>query len=566
MNKNIFFLSLFIIILSCKKENEKKGNDIKAASVITEKLFNEVATSNSGVAFKNTVVETFDFNFLNYPYIYIGGGVAIGDINNDGLQDVYFSANQGSNKLYLNKGGFKFEDITIKAGVTDDKGWSTGISMIDINNDGWLDIYVCKSASLKSHELRENKLFINQKNNTFKESAKAYGLNHPGFSTQSYFLDYDKDGDLDMYLVNHRYDFKNNSKISSEIQRDIQELTSDQLFRNDGSSFTKTSKEAKILNKAWGLSASIGDFNNDDWPDIYVANDYLEPDMLYINNKDGTFKNEVLQRMKHISFNSMGSDFADINNDSKPDLIVLDMLAEDHSRGKENMATMSTSNFNSMVNIGYHRQYMSNVLQLNKGHGNYRDIGQLAGITQTDWSWAPLIADFDNDGHKDIFITNGIEKDLANQDFRRRAAEINKKGQSMTLESVLKLLPGDKLSNYSFKNNGDLTFSKSSKEWGLDKRINSNGTAYADFDNDGDLDLVINNENAIASVYENTSSNNFSSIKLIGNSKNKMALGSKVTLKTKQGEQYQELYANRGYLSSVTNELMKLKLRGRMVK
>lgn len=550
MKRSIFFLLLIATTYSCEKEAE-----IKEDSPITKTLFNEISPVKSRIAFNNQVIESYDFNFLTYPYIYIGGGVAVGDINNDGLQDIYFSANQGSNRLYLNKGNFEFEDITISSGVGDETAWSTGVSMIDINNDGWLDIYVCKSASLKSHALRQNKLFINQKNNTFKESANQYGLDHPGFSTQAYFLDYDKDGDLDMYLVNHRYDFKNNTKISSAIQRDIQEITSDQLFRNDGNRFAKVSQEAGILNKAWGLSASIGDFNNDDWPDIYVANDYLEPDILYINNKDGTFKNEVLERMNHISFNSMGSDYADINNDLKPDLLVLDMLAEDHSRGKENMATMSTSNFNSMVKIGYHRQYMSNVLQLNNGKGAYKDIGQLAGITKTDWSWAPLIADLDNDGLKDVFITNGIEKDITNQDFRRRAAQINQQGVAMTLDSVLNMIPGAKLENYSFKNNGDLTFTKSSEAWGLDKAVNSNGTAYADLDNDGDLDLIVNNENAVASLYENTASNNYVSLKLVGDSKNVLAIGAKVTIQTDKGQQYQELYLNRGYISSVSNIL-----------
>lgn len=550
MKKSIFIFTLLLFIFSCKEEPVDLTEKDSSST-----LFAEVPSATSNVAFNNRVIETYEFNFLSYPYIYIGGGVAIGDINNDGLQDMYFSANQGQNKLYLNKGNFEFQDITVAAGVPDEQGWSTGVSMIDINNDGWLDMYVCKSASLKSHDLRRNKLFINQKNNTFIESAKAYGLDHPGFSTQAYFLDHDKDGDLDMYLVNHRYDFKNNSKISSEIQRNIEEITSDQLFRNDGNTFTKISQEAGILNKAWGLSASIGDFNNDDWPDIYVANDYLEPDILYINNKDGTFKNEVLERMNHISFNSMGSDFADINNDMKPDLMVLDMLAEDHSRGKENMATMSTQNFNSMVQVGYHRQYMSNVLQLNKGDGNYSDIGQLAGITKTDWSWAPLIADFDNDGLKDVFITNGIEKDLGNQDFRREAAQLNRQGVAMSLDSVLNMIPGAKLANYSFKNNGDLTFSKSSTEWGLEKRVNSNGAAYADLDNDGDLDLVINNENDIASVYKNTTTNNHVRIQLIGDDKNTFGIGARVKVSSNSGNQYQELFVNRGYLSSVSNIL-----------
>ena len=548
--KNLTYILLLLILFqSCA--NDKTSNASVQADE-TKKLFSLIPSNQSNINFANNLKETYEFNFLGYPYIYIGGGVAVGDINNDGLQDIYFTSNQNTNKLYLNKGNFKFDDITISANVSDIDGWSTGTSMIDINNDGYLDIYVCKSASLKDHEARRNKLYINQKNNSFKESAKEYGLDHPGFSTQSYFFDYDKDGDLDMYLVNHRADFKNNTKIDTYIQNAIQEETSDQLFRNDGNVFTKVSSDAGILNKTWGLSGAIGDFNNDDWPDIYVSNDYLEPDMMYINQKDGTFKNEVLSRIKHISFNSMGSDFADINNDLFPDLLTLDMLAEDHSRGKENMATMSTANFNKIVEVGYHHQYMANMLHLNNGQGNFSDIGQLSGISKTDWSWAPLIADFDNDGLKDIFITNGIEKDVANQDFRRNVQSLNQQKKSMKLEDVLKMLPADKLPNYIYKNNGDLTFTNKIEDWGLDQKVNSNGAAYADLDNDGDLDLVVNNENDVASVYQNNSTNNYLNIKLIGNKNNPLGIGSKVKITTANNEQLQELYLNRGFQSSVS--------------
>jgi hypothetical protein len=547
INKYILLL-LAIITFSCnnKQDTEIINND-------TNQLFSVVNSSDSNITFNNKVIENYEFNFLNYPYIYIGAGVAVGDINNDGLQDIYFTSNQGSNKLYLNQGDFKFKDITVSAKVTDSLGWSSGVSMIDINNDGWLDIYVCKSAALENKELRRNKLFINQKNNTFKEASKSYGLDHIGFSTQAYFFDYDNDYDLDMYLVNHRFDFRNNGKISSVIQRDIQEETSDQLFKNNGdNTFTKVTQEAGISNKSWGLSAAIGDYNNDGWQDVYVANDYLEPDMLYINNKNGTFKNEILERFNHISFNSMGSDYADINNDMLPDLLVLDMLAEDHSRGKENMATMSTSNFNAMVSIGYHHQYMSNMLQFNNGDGTYSEIGQLSGITKTDWSWAPLIADFDNDGYKDVFITNGIEKDLGNQDFRNEMAVLNKQGVSMSLDSVLSIMPSAKLANYVFKNNGDLTFTNKVKDWGLGEKINSNGATYADLDNDGDLDLITNNENDIASLYKNNSTNKYVNIKLKGRENNINAIGAKVKVITKNTSQYQEIQSARGFLSSVS--------------
>ncbi len=545
----IFVLS-GLLLLNCNTQTDQNDSPVE-----TRKLFRLVSAETSQIKFVNSLTENLEFNFISYPYIYIGGGVAVGDINNDGYQDIYFTSNQGANGLYLNNGDLSFTNITSQAGVADDSGWSTGTSMVDINSDGLLDIYVCKSASLRNDVLRRNKFFINQGDNRFIDQAGLLGLDHPGFSTQSYFFDYDNDGDLDMYLVNHRPDFKNNSKIDSQIQRAIYEESSDQLFRNDGASFTKVSQQAGILNKAWGLSAAIGDFNEDGWPDIYVANDYLEPDMLYINNKDGSFSNEVLSRMKHISFNSMGSDYADINNDLLPDLLVLDMLAEDHSRSKENMASMSTENFNAMVNVGYHHQYMANILQLNNGDGTYSDIGQLAGITQTDWSWAPLIADFNNDGFKDIFITNGIEKDLGNQDFRRNIRTLNSQGQALTLEQLLNMAPSEKLPNYIFENNGDLSFSNRISEWGLEHKINSNGAAYADLDNDGDLDLIINNENAMASIYENHTTNDFLQVKLNGPDGNRFGIGAKVILNSDKGSQLQEQFPNRGFQSSVTDIL-----------
>ena len=543
------YLYFSLLFIACNQQSE----EIVLTTNIP--LFSTVDNHKTNIHFTNKIEETLYFNFINYSYIYNGAGVAVGDINNDGLQDLYFTSNQGSNKLYINKGDFKFEDITKNANVSDNDGWSTGVSMIDINNDGYLDIYVCKSGSLKSHELRKNKLFINQKNNTFIESASAYGIDHFGFSVQSYFFDFDLDNDLDMYLVNHRQDFQNNTVINLAIQKDIQPYNSDQLFRNDGGKFVNVTKEAGVANKAWGLSASIGDFNNDNLPDIYVANDFLEPDFLYINKGNGTFEDEISYHFKHISYNSMGSDFADINNDLKPDLLVLDMMAEDHIRGKENMATMSTENFWTLVNAGYHHQYMSNMLQLNNGDGTFSEIGQLAGIAKTDWSWAPLIADFDNDGFKDLFVTNGIEHDLSNQDFRNQMKTNIRNRKKVSLDEAINMMPSNKLSNYIFQNNQDLTFSNTTKKWGLDAKVNSNGAVYADLDNDGDLDLVVNNQADEAQIYQNNAVNNFVTFSFNGPNNNKNGIGASVKVYAGDLQQSKELFISRGYQSSVTNKL-----------
>lgn len=546
----LLFTTLLFSIFSCNdsKVKKKKASDSKT-------LFTLIQDTHSGINFTNSVKQDINFNYLEYVYAFNGGGVAIGDINNDGLEDIYFTSNQNSNKLYLNEGDFKFTDITKSAGVEDADGWTTGVTMVDINNDGWLDIYVCKSASLTNEELRRNKLFINQKDGTFKDEAKIWRLDENGFSVQSYFFDYDKDGDLDMYLVNHRPDFEESNKIEIKSERMHYKQLSDHLFRNDGNKFKDVTLKAKVLNKDWGLSASIGDFNNDGWLDIYVANDFISPDYLYINNKDGTFSNEINTRLQHISVNSMGSDYADINNDFLPDLAVLDMLAEDHRRGKENMASMNTQGFWEMVESGYHYSYMANMLQLNNGNGTFSDIGQLAGISKTDWSWAPLIADFDNDGYKDIFVSNGIERELGNQDYKKEAIRQQKAKGAMTVNEMMSIMPSEKISNYIFKNNGDFTFKNLTESWGLDKKINTNGVAYADLDNDGDLDLVMNNMEDKATIYRNNSTNNYINLKLIGDSTNVNAIGARVKIYSQDKTQYQELYPSRGYQSSMGYQL-----------
>lgn len=547
MRKISIVLMLLCGILACTKvENEPVDHKVG------KKKFEKVSSDHSNVGFVNEVEENVNFNFLNYPYIYNGGGVAVGDINNDGLRDLYFTANQTSNKLYLNQGDFEFKDITESAEVGDTtEGWTTGVSMVDINGDGYLDIYVCKSGLFNAKELRENKLFVNNQDNTFTEQSRKYGLADPGFSTQAYFFDFDKDGDLDMYLVNHRPDFQNNAIINLKFQKRIFYDGSDHLYRNDGGSFVDISEEAGILNKTWGLSASIGDFNNDGWPDIYVANDFLEPDFMYINNQDNTFTDRLQEKVNHISSNSMGSDFADINNDLFPDLLVLDMSPEDHIRSKSNMPSMSTENFNTIVKAGYYYQYMINTLQLNNGNNSYSEIAQMAGLAKTDWSWAPLIADFDNDGLKDVFVTNGILHELNNQDFRTRLKDRIARKEKSNLPDLLEMMPSEKLQNYMFKNKGDLTFKNKAGDWGIDDLTYSNGAAYADLDNDGDLDIVVNNLGDKAGIYKNQSDGNYIQFSLKGGKQNEFAIGSRVVVKSNEQDQIQEIYPNRGYQSSV---------------
>jgi len=550
----IYFLIISIIFLSCDSNTKFKVlKDEITKSQVDSKQFSLIPLSTSSIDFQNIVTETQDLNFLNYSNIYNGGGVVTADFNNDDLVDVFFVANQRSNKLYINRGQFEFEDVTDDSGLEDLGGWSTGASAIDVNNDGWLDLYVCKSGSLTNNTPRKNKLYINQKNNTFKESAQQWKVNDDGFSTQSYFFDFDKDGDLDMYLVNHRVDFENTSRLNMEIEKSFSKQTSDKLYRNDGNFFTDITRKSGIVNNAWGLSASIGDFNNDGWPDVYVCNDFLTPDMLYINNKDGSFSNEILDRMNHISFSSMGSDYADINNDLLPDLLVLEMAAEDHVRSKQNMATMNTKSFNNLVKMNYHRQYMVNTLQLNNGNGQFSEIAQMSGISKTDWSWSPLIADFDNDGLKDVFITNGILKEMGNQDFRTKLKAKYSGNNKPDFQEIVDMMPSNKIGNYSFKNKGDFTFDNTSIAWGFEAETQSNGVAYADFDNDGDLDLVINNINGEAQIYQNNDINNFIQFRLKGDLKNTAALGTKISITVNGKKQYQELYTSRGFLSSVQN-------------
>tara|TARA_R110000796_G_scaffold138185_1_gene254256 strand:+ start:9319 stop:12645 length:3327 start_codon:yes stop_codon:yes gene_type:complete len=547
-------LSMIFALQSCKYGIENKTEVIE----IDEKtLFSSIPAMETGIQFINHIPESAAMNSMVYEYYYNGGGVAIGDIDNDGLPDIYFTANLEENKLYRNKGSFEFEDISKKAKVEGTFGWTTGVTMADVNADGWLDIYVCKSGKGKE-ENRENLLFINNKNGSFTEEAKKYGLNFSGYSTQASFFDFDKDGDLDMFLLNHNVTpITTNNPENFKLEKNY--LSGDRLFRNDQGKFIDISSKAGILGNSlgFGLGVSIGDLNQDGWPDIYVANDYIEQDYLYYNNGNGTFSEGLKRSMGHTSHYSMGTDIADFNNDGLLDIISLDMVAEDNYGIKTSMSGMNPKAFQHAVNNGFHYQYMYNALQMNNGNGTFGDLAQLAGISNTDWSWGPLFADFDNDGLKDLFISNGLKRDFRNNDFRKykikRLEEAKKNGENMAqvIEELVNKTPQRKTHNYFFKNNGDLTFEKAMTHWGVDIPTFSNGAAYADLDLDGDLDLVISNIDEEATVLRNNSIANYLQFQFEGNDQNPFGVGTKILLETDEGLQIAENYPTRGYQSAV---------------
>jgi hypothetical protein len=558
--KGFYFLSIILSFqfISCDSKIENNNT-----------LFELLSSETTKIDFENNITSTNEFNIYTYRNFYNGGGVGLGDVNNDGLLDIYLTANQLSNRLYINKGNFVFEDETEAAKLSGNRAWSTGVSMVDINSDGWLDIYVCNSGDINGDN-RQNEFFINNGDGTFSEKAEQMGLADSGLSTHAAFFDYDKDGDLDVYLLNNSFTAVStfNFQIKSREKRD--DKGGDKLFRNDSGKFTDVSIEAGIYGSeiGFGLGVSVADLDKDGWLDLYISNDFFERDYIYMNNGDGTFSEDLENQMRSTSLSSMGSDVADITADGLPEIFVTDMLAKNDDRYKTTMTFENWDKYQYNLKNGYYRQNTRNTLHLNNGisFGNkltFSEVGRLAGVEATDWSWSALITDFDNDGHKDLFVANGLAQDIHDQDYLNFISdeEIKKmivKKNGVDYKKLVELVPVERISNYVYAGDSNLGFKEVANFWGLDTPSHSSGSAYGDLDNDGDLDLIINNINMPPFIYKNKSTellkeNNYLKVKLIGEKNNINAIGAKVTIKSDEQIFYLEQSPIRGFQSTVDN-------------
>jgi len=539
------FLALFILMLS--------------NVFVFSQGFTALSEKKTNISFKNKIIETDSINGITYPFLYQFGGVAVGDINNDGLEDLFFTGRQVSDELYLNKGNLNFKNVSSKYIRNKKKGYyHTGAVMVDVNNDGWLDIYVSVAGPSSDGESRANLLYINKKGRGFDELAKEYGLADTSNTTQTVFFDADLDGDLDCFMLNHVQVFNNMQVNFQVVKNSAKNSGMDKFYLNEGGVFIDKTKEYGVGFEGEGLGVVVSDINNDGFPDIYVTNDGMTPDRILTNKNGKYFVNTIDENINHGSLFSMGVDIGDVNNDGLFDLFTADMANEGHIRSKTNMAGMSSKEFWKIVGKTNQYQFMYNSLQLNQGQGNFSEIAQLSGISKSDWSWAPLFADFDNDGFQDLFISNGFHKDLKDNDYIRWLKDsVTYSHRKYSFNEVQKRIPTSKIPNNVYKNNQDLTFSKMNFEWGMSNPVNVNGTVYSDLDNDGDLDLVMNVTDDVSFIMENVSNTNnyYLDVKLSGLSGNEGCIGSTVEIFYEGKSQKRELQTVRGYQSSVSSKI-----------